>query len=145
MIASLAVLIDVIIVSVIGLLPIVISALLGIIIIVGAGLIKPLEAYKAVDWSVIFLLAGLIPLGVAMEKTGTATFLADQIINLSSGLPNIVTLGLFYLFTALLTNVLSNNASVILMIPIAIEAAVQMGQILLRSFLRSHLLQVQHS
>jgi len=127
MIASLAVLIGVIIVSVIGLLPIVISALLGIIIIVGAGLIKPHEAYKAVDWSVIFLLAGLIPLGVAMEKTGTATFLADQIINLSSGLPNIVTLGLFYLFTALLTNVLSNNASVILMIPIAIEAAVQMG------------------
>jgi len=127
MVASLAVLIGVIIVSVMGLLPIVISALLGIIIIVGAGLIKPHEAYKAVDWSVIFLLAGLIPLGVAMEKTGTATFLADQIINLSSGLPNIVTLGLFYLFTALLTNVLSNNASVILMIPIAIEAAVQMG------------------
>src|SRR5699024_7505801 len=61
MIASLAVLIGVIIVSVIGLLPIVISALLGIIIIVGAGLIKPHEAYKAVDWSVIFLLAGLIP------------------------------------------------------------------------------------
>src|SRR5699024_12835062 len=62
-----------------------------------------------------------------MEKTGTATFLADQIINLSSGLPNIVTLGLFYLFTALLTNVLSNNASVILIIPIAIEAAEQLG------------------
>src|SRR5699024_10802387 len=123
MIASLAVLIGVIIVSVIGLLPIVISALLGIIIIVGAGLIKPHEAYKAVDWCVIFLLAGLIPLGVAMEKTGTATFLACQIINRSSGFPNIVTLCLFYLFTALLTTVLSNNAIVILVIEIALEAA----------------------
>src|SRR5690625_5822813 len=109
MVASLAVLIGVIIVSVMGLLPIVISALLGIIIIVGAGLIKPHEAYKAVDWSVIFLLAGLIPLGVAMEKTGTATFLADQIINFSSGLPNIVTLGLFYLFITFLTHVYSNK------------------------------------
>src|SRR5699024_12814682 len=84
MIASLAVLIGVIIVSVIGLLPIVISALLGIIIIVGAGLIKPHEAYKAVDWSVILLLAGLIPLDVAMYKKGTATVLPDQIIKQSS-------------------------------------------------------------
>lgn len=127
MIASLSILLGVILLAVIGVLPIVISALLGVVIIVGTGLIKPQEAYKAVDWSVIFLLAGLIPLGVAMEKTGSATFLANQIMNVSSGLPNIVTLGLFYLFTALLTNVLSNNASVILMIPIAVEAATQMG------------------
>lgn len=127
MIASLSVLVGVITVSVIGLLPIVISALLGVVIIVGTGLIKPREAYKAVDWSVIFLLAGLIPLGIAMEKTGAATFIANQLLSFSSSFPNIITLGLFYLFTALLTNVLSNNASVILMIPIAIEAATQMG------------------
>lgn len=127
MITSLSVLIGVITVSVIGLLPIVIAALLGVVIIVGTGLIKPREAYKAVDWSVIFLLAGLIPLGIAMEKTGTATFIANQLLSLSSSFPNVITLGLFYLFTALLTNVLSNNASVILMIPIAIEAATQMG------------------
>ncbi len=127
MIASLGILIGVIVVTMMGLLPIVISALLGVVIMVSTGLIKPNEAYDSVDWSVIFFLAGLIPLGVAMEKTGTASFIANQLINISSGLPNIVILGVFYLFTALLTNVLSNNASIILMIPIAIDAASQIG------------------
>lgn len=127
MIASLSILIGVIALAVIGFLPIVISSLLGVVIMVVTGLIKPNEAYESVDWSVIFLLAGLIPLGVAMEKTGAAGFIANGLIKLSSGLPNIVMLGVFYLFTALLTNILSNNASVILMIPVAIDAAQQMG------------------
>lgn len=127
MIASLSILIGVIVVTIIGFLPIVISALLGVVIMISTGLIKPNEAYESVDWSVIFLLAGLIPLGIAMEKTGTATFIANQLINISIGMPNIVILGIFYLLTALLTNFLSNNASVILMIPIGIEIASQIG------------------
>lgn len=127
MVASLGILLAVIAVTVAGWLPIVISSILGAVVMVATGLIRPNEAYDAVDWSVIFLLAGLIPLGIAMEKTGAATFIANKLITLSSGLPNIVMLGVFYLFTAILTNILSNNASVILMIPIAVDAATQMG------------------
>mgnify|MGYP002761004551 CR=1 FL=1 len=85
------------------------------------------EVYDAVDWSVIFLLAGLIPLGVAMERTGAAAWLADVVVAFSGGLDAVVVLGLFYLFTALVTNVISNNASVVLMIPVAIDTAEAIG------------------
>jgi di/tricarboxylate transporter len=81
----------------------------------------------AVDWSVVFLLAGLIPLGVAMERTGGAPWLADGIVAVSGGLDPVIVLGIFYLFTALITNVISNNASVVLMIPVAIDTALAIG------------------
>jgi di/tricarboxylate transporter len=83
--------------------------------------------YEAVQWDVIFLLAGVIPLGVALQETGGATLLADLIVLVAPSLPAIVVLGLIYVVTALLTNVISNNASVVLMIPVAAEAAVQIG------------------
>ena len=109
------------------LVPIVISALGGIVAMVATGCVKSTEVYDAVDWSVIFLLAGLIPLGVAMERTGAAEWLALSIVNVAAGLSPLLLLGLFYLFTALITNVISNNASVVLMIPVAIEAADSLG------------------
>jgi di/tricarboxylate transporter len=90
---------------------------------VATGCVKPNEVYSAVDWSVVFLLAGLIPLGIAMEETLAADWLAEVILAATIGLSPAVILGLFYLFTALITNVVSNNASVALMIPVAIEAA----------------------
>ena len=118
--------------SVVGLaaldiLPIVISALGGIVAMVATGCVRPNEVYSSVDWSVIFLLAGLIPLGVAMERTGAAEWLAATILVFTPALSAAVVLGLFYLFTALITNVVSNNASVVLMIPVAIEAAESIG------------------
>ena len=108
-------------------LPIVISALGGIVAMVATGCVRPNEVYSSVDWSVIFLLAGLIPLGVAMERTGAAEWLATTILVFAVGLSPAIVLGLFYLFTALITNVVSNNASVVLMIPVAIEAAEAIG------------------
>ncbi|WP_418281603.1 SLC13 family permease [Halorubrum sp. DTA98] len=108
-------------------MPIVVSALGGIVAMVATGCVKPNEMYSAVDWSVVFLLAGLIPLGVAMERTGAAEWLASVIVVSSGGLDTVVVLGLFYLFTALITNVVSNNASVVLMIPVAIDTAQAIG------------------
>ena len=123
MYSSLGILLGVILLTMIGFLPIVISSLLGVVLLIASGLLKPYEAYESVNWSVIFLLAGLIPLGTALEKTGATSFLADQLLQLSEGLPIIIILGLFYLFTAIFTNFLSNNAAVILMIPIAVDLA----------------------
>ncbi|MGM0471623.1 MAG: SLC13 family permease [Bacillota bacterium] len=110
-----------------GLIPIVISALAGVVAMVVTGCVKPNEIYDAVNWQVIFLLAGLIPLGIAMEETGTAQYIAEQLLEVAGSYPPVVTLGLFYLLTAILTNLISNNASVILMIPIAVDAAHQIG------------------
>lgn len=108
-------------------MPILVSALGGIVAMVATGCVKPNEVYPAVDWSVIFLLAGLIPLGVAMEETLAADWLAAVILVATADLSPAIILGLFYLFTALVTNVVSNNASVVLMIPVAIEASQSIG------------------
>ncbi len=113
-------------VAALDVLPIMVSALAGALAMVVTGVLKPPEVYDAVEWDVIFLLAGVIPLGIALEKTGGADLLADLVVASADVLPAIAVLGLFYVVTALLTNVISNNASVVLMIPVAAEAAAQL-------------------
>lgn len=113
----------VIAVAALGLYPIVITALAGVVAMVVTGCVKTDEAYGAVSWNVFFLMAGIIPLGSAMQKTGAATYLAERLLSQVEALPALLILGLFYLLTALLANVIGNNASVIIMIPIAVNAA----------------------
>ncbi len=127
MITSLGIMAMVIALAVFEFLPIVVSALIGVLAMVITGCIKPNQIYQAIDWKVIMLLAGLIPLGIAMEKTGTAEYIAIKLLNLTSDLPVIVILGIFYLFTALLTQLISNNASVVLMLPIVVDVANKLG------------------
>ncbi|WP_417587602.1 SLC13 family permease [Natronoarchaeum sp. GCM10025321] len=110
-----------------GLAPIAVSALGGVVAMVATGCLRPSEMYDAVDWNVIFLLAGLIPLGIAMEATGGAAFLAGHVVGIAGGLDLLLLLGVLYLLTAVLTNVVSNNASVVLMIPVAVDIAVAVG------------------
>ncbi|MFC4448607.1 SLC13 family permease [Halorussus aquaticus] len=107
-------------------LPIMVSALAGALVMVVTGVLEPPEVYDAVEWEVIFLLAGVIPLGIAMEETGAANLIADLLVLSADFFPPIAVLGLFYVVTAVLTNIVSNNASVVLMIPVAAEAAVQL-------------------
>lgn len=107
--------------------PILVTAIAGAVAMVFTGVLKPNEIYDAVDWQVIFLLAGLIPLGVAMERTGAAAFLAGHVVANTTAFDAVIVLGLFYLVTALLTELVSNNASVVLMIPVAVDAANQIG------------------
>jgi len=107
-------------------LPIVVSALAGALAMVLTGCVDPGDIYDAVQWDVIVLLAGVIPLGIAMETSGAATLVADALVDAADVVPPIVVLGLFYVLTATLTNVISNNASVVLMIPVAAEAAVSL-------------------
>jgi di/tricarboxylate transporter len=107
--------------------PIVVSALGGALAMVLTGCLRSTEIYDAVHWDVIFLLAGVIPLGIAMETSGAAALLASAVVSTAAFLPLIGVLAVFYLATALLTNVISNNASVVLMIPVAIDAARALG------------------
>ncbi|RLM56951.1 SLC13 family permease [Halobellus sp. Atlit-31R] len=108
-------------------LPIVVSALAGSLAMVATRCLRPAELYEAVQWDVVFLLAGVIPLGIALESSGGATLLAGVVVAAGDLLPPIGVLAVFYLLTALLTNVVSNNASVVLMIPVAVEAAQTLG------------------
>jgi di/tricarboxylate transporter len=85
------------------------------------------EAYHAIQWRSVFLIAGMLPMGIAMEKTGTAQFLSDQIINLVGGWgPVAIMIGLFIL-TSLVTEFMSNAAAAVLIAPIAISTAVTLG------------------
>lgn len=102
---------------------ILITALAGVVAMVVAGVLKPNELYDSVDWDVIFLLAGVIPLGTALEQTSAALLLGRVVAASADFLPVILVLWVFYIATGLITEVISNNASVVLMIPVAAAAA----------------------
>jgi len=110
-----------------GITPIVLSALVGVVAMVATGCLHPSELYDAVDWNVVVLLAGLIPLGLAMTSTDAAAFIAGHVVVAAGGAHPLVLLAVFYLLTAVLTNVISNNASVVLLIPVAVDVALATG------------------
>ena len=120
---ALAIVMGVIIAAAFDLLPILVSALVGVILMIITGCLKPGELYGAVRWDVIFLLAGLIPLGTALENSGATKWLADNLLALGGNLGGYGILLFFFVVTSLLTEILSNNAAVVLLIPIAVEVS----------------------
>ena len=122
-IISVGICLAVIIVSAFNLTPIMVSALAGVVLMVLTGCLKPGEIYGAVRWDVIFLLAGLIPLGTAMENSGATELIAKPLLAIGSHLSGYWILLFFYIATSILTSLLSNNAAVLLMIPLGIQVA----------------------
>jgi di/tricarboxylate transporter len=110
-----------------GWLPIAASALLAGLLMVITGCLTMDEAYGSIEWKAVFLVAGTLPLGIAMEKTGTAQLLADLMVGTLGGLGPMALLAGFYILTNLLTQFMSNAASTVLLAPIAIQAARQIG------------------
>lgn len=110
-----------------GLLHVSIAMFIGALLMVLSGTLTMEEAYQSIEWKSVFLIAGMLPLGLAMENTGTAQLLAEQIISLIGGWgPIAVMMGIF-IMTGLLTEVMSNAAATVLAVPIAIDAALSMG------------------
>ncbi len=106
-----------------GILPILVGAITGCILMVLTKCLSLEEAYEAVDWKVIFLLGGILTLGRAMENTGTAAYLAGLLVDGVGNLGPMAVLAAFYLLTALLTSAMSNNATAVLLAPVAIATA----------------------
>lgn len=123
----LAIMAGVVATAAVGLVPIVISAVIGVILMIMSGCLRTDEAYEAVNWKVIMLLAGVLPLGTAMDKTGAAELMASGMVDSLAGFGPTVLLSGFFLLTLLITAVMSNNASAALLAPIAIEAAMNIG------------------
>ncbi|UII30598.1 SLC13 family permease [Fulvivirga ulvae] len=120
---SVAILLGVIILAVTNILPILIGAWIGVTLMILTRCITLKRAYQNVEWKVVFLLAGIIPLGTAMNKTGADALIAQGFIELTSGTsPAFVVSGLF-LLTTLLTGIISNQATAVLLVPIAIRIA----------------------
>jgi di/tricarboxylate transporter len=114
-------------VAVLGWMPIVASSLLGCAALVMLRCLRPEEAYAAIDWRVIVLLAGVLPLGIALQKSGGADWVAQHVLGWLSGYGPLVMLAAIYLLTATMTEVMSNNAAAVLVVPIAISTAEAMG------------------
>ncbi len=110
-----------------NLCPILVSALAGVVLMILTGCLKPGELYQAVRWDVIFLLACLIPLGTAMTNSGATKLLADAVVSLGGSISGYGLLTLLFILTTLLTGVLSNTASVILLIPVGVQIAESLG------------------
>ncbi|ELY98138.1 SLC13 family permease [Natrialba asiatica] len=124
---AVAIMVGVVAVATLEFYPILIAALAGVVAMVGTGVLEPNELYDAVEWDIIFLLAGVIPLGIALEQTGSAAYLASLVVSTADFLPTLVVLWLFYIVTGLITEVISNNASVVLLLPVAAAAAAGIG------------------
>lgn len=100
------------------------SGALGMII---TGVLSIDEAYRAVDWMTVFLLAGLIPLGMAFEKTGTAAYIAEFILGMLGHPSPIVLLGAVGVMTSFFTLVISNVGATVLLVPLCMNMAVMAG------------------
>ncbi|MDA9266995.1 SLC13 family permease [Salibacteraceae bacterium] len=109
-----------------GLLPIVISTLLGVCALVLTGCLNMKEVYRSIQWPIVFLLAGALSLGVAMQNSGLAQAIASTIVNNLSEFGPIAILSGIYLFTSLMTETMSNNATAALVAPLAIATAHQL-------------------
>jgi di/tricarboxylate transporter len=108
-------------------LPIVVTAIAGVIAMVASGCVSKEDMYTGISWDVIFLLAGVIPLGIAMTKSGAAEWVGSLLAFYAMDWhPLLILIGL-YVITTLLTEVVSNNASVVILVPVAISLAQLMG------------------
>lgn len=110
-----------------GIAPILLSALVGAVLMVLCGCLTMEDAYESIQWKIIFLLAGVITLGIALERSGAAALLSAGMIRTVGVWGPAATVSAFYLLTSLLTEIMSNNAAAVLLAPIAIATADSLG------------------
>ena len=114
-----------------GIMPIVKSAMLGVVILLALRIISPQEGYQSINWQVIVLISALIPVGIVVQKTGTAEWIGGFISTMARSAPvewqPKVLLALIYLLTIILTEISSNAATAIIMTPVALAVTQQMG------------------
>ena len=127
MLLSILIVFGVIGLAAINVLPIVVSALLGCALLLVTKCVSIRYIYRKMDWRVIFLLAGVLPLGIAVEETGLSEIIASGILYYTGHLHVMFIISALFLITTILTSFMSNNATAILLAPIAITIAAQLG------------------
>ncbi|MEO6724611.1 MAG: SLC13 family permease, partial [Blastocatellia bacterium] len=110
-----------------GLLPIVTAATAGCVVLMLTGCLRPREVYRAIDLSLVFLLAGSLSLGMALEKTGHTALLAKGVAGLTGVTGPFVVMAGFFIAAVVISELMSNSGTVALLGPLALSAAAQMG------------------
>lgn len=110
-----------------GVMSILKAAILGSVSLLVTRSLPISKVYRSIDWTVIFLLAAILPMGIAMQNTGLAQLLGEFLTPLGSQYGPMVLLSVMYLSTTLLTSIFSNSATAVLMVPIGIAAATELG------------------
>jgi len=128
---SIIVIIGAVLLAALSLVPILKGVIIGLAILLVARVITPLEAYNAINWQIIVLIGCLIPLGIAIQSSGTAILIGNTMVNLLQFVPEyqqaIFLLAMIYLVAMILTEVSSNAATAIIMTPIALAASAKLG------------------
>ena len=124
---ALTIVASVVVLAAFNLMPIGALALLGAVGVVLLGCLDAQEAYDAVEWKIIFLIFGMLALGMALEKTRGAEFISHGLIGSCGSWGAPVVLSVIILLASVLTNFLSNNAVAVLITPIAVQAALDLG------------------
>jgi di/tricarboxylate transporter len=123
MAVAVGILAAVILTSAFDILPITSAALAGAVLVVLTGCLELRNAYKSIEWNVLFLIYGMLGIGLAMDKSGGAEWIATGVVGTLGGYAPIIMLAAIYLLVSILTELVTNNAVAILMTPIAISIA----------------------
>ena len=110
-----------------GAVPRAIAGLTVACVLVGAGVLKIEEAYGAINWTALILIASLIPLSTAMYQTGAAQMMAAGLVDLVGNASPYALLAALFILTAMLCQLISSTASALILIPVAISAAGEVG------------------
>jgi di/tricarboxylate transporter len=107
--------------------PLSVAVLFGVLILLASRAVRTQEIYGMIDFRLIVLIAGMISFGTAMEKSGADTYLANLIVNSAGGFGPYAVMGGFILLTIALTQPMSNQAAALVVLPVAIQTATQLG------------------
>ncbi len=125
-----AIMIAMIVMMVVDSIPVapVTSVLLAAVLMVITGCVRSVEAaYKTINWQTIVLFAAMLPMSIALEKTGVSEMISNAIVNGLGGSGPVLLLAGIYAATSVMTIFISNTVTAVLMAPIALQCAVQIG------------------
>jgi di/tricarboxylate transporter len=104
-----------------GLLPVQVAFVAAAVVVVLVGIVRPAEIYDSIDWPVIVLLGAMIPVGVALETTGSAALVAEGMLALGGNATSMWMVVLLLVGTMFLSDAINNNATAVLMAPIGLQ------------------------
>jgi di/tricarboxylate transporter len=104
-----------------------IAAVVGVALMILTRCLTMEEAYRSIEWKAVFLIAGMLPLGIAMQKTGAANFLAERMVSLIGDLGPLAVMAGLFILAALASQVMPNPAVAVLLAPIALNTASDLG------------------